>query len=299
MSVSVGVRLGSAALQVVAEDSGADVLHIKGPSVHEQLLGSICVVDLNGSLTSRRVPRSSVDADLLVRPGHVERLFDGLRAHGWHMAYRFEDGSAFEHASTWLREGLAAADIHRTFPGIGVDGEAAFERLWADRETTPIAGYPCTVPSLTAQRLLLILHATRGGDLNGGDIDRAWHHATPAERAAVDALAADLGATVALAAGTGRLDQHRHARDYALWRALSAGDDSRITLWTARVRAQPTLGGRVATAIKLASPKPGRLRHELGREPTPLEVGRAWGTEVVTVVREVGRRLTQGPGGTR
>ena len=293
MPVAVGVQLGCAALQVVADDAGVDLLHIKGPSVHLELLATLPWVDpVTGSPGRQGVARRSIDIDVLVRPSHVDRLFAAMAAHRWVLAYRFEDGSAFEHASTWLREGLAAADVHRTFPGFGIDHEVAFDRLWADRQAMDIGGYLCEVPSLTAQRLSLILHATRGGDLGGGDIHRAWTLATPHDRAEVDALAAELGATVALAAGTGRLDQHRDAREYDLWRVLSTGNHSRIALWKARVRAQPTAWGRVRTAVKLAGPKPGRLRHVLGRDPTPIEVGRAWGKDVLTVAAEVGRRLT-------
>lgn len=293
MEIGHGVELASASLQVIAEDASVDALHIKGPSVHPVLLASQVSVDpVSGASIRRSVARPSIDIDVLVRPSHVDRLFAAMAAHRWVMAYRFEDGSAFEHASTWLREGLAAADVHRTFPGFGIDHEAAFDRLWADRQPMDIGGYLCQVPSLTAQRLILILHATRGGDLGGGDIQRAWTLATLHDRAEVDALAAELGATVALAAGTGRLDQHRDAREHDLWRALSTGNHSRLALWKARVRAQPTAWGRVRTAVKLASPKPGRLRHVLGRDPTPIEVGRAWGKDVLTVAAEVGRRLT-------
>lgn len=103
----------------------------------------------------------------------------------------------------------------------------------------------------------------------------------------MDALAAELNATVALAAGTGRLDLHRSAREYALWRALSTSDLSRSTLWVARVRAEPTLTGRIRTAIVLVAPKPGRLRHRLGREPRVGEVVATWAAEWVKAFREL------------
>lgn len=300
MPLHAGVRLGSAALQVLADDAGIDVLHVKGPSVDPSLLSLTTHVDpVTGDSFQQYVPRSSVDVDLLVRPAHVERLFDTLRGHAWKMAYRFEDGSAFEHASTWLREGLASADIHRTFPGIGVEPEVAFERLWADRGQAVIGGYPCVIPSLTAQRLILILHATRGGDLTGPDLRNAWERATPEQRAELDALAAELRAEVAVAAGTGRLDQHRDAREHDLWRALSTGDHSRLVLLRARVKAQPTFARRARTAFALMAPKPGRLRHGLGREPTPREVVAAWATQVRLAAGEAGALLRRALGGRR
>lgn len=295
MPVFAGVRLGSAVLQVLAEDAGVDVLHIKGPAVHPSLLQVQETSDpVLGVEAGAPRPRNSVDVDLLVRSSHIDRLFGAMREHGWQMAYRFEDGSAFEHASTWTREGLCTADIHRQFPGIGVPPGQAFELLWAERQTIEIAGYPCHAPSLPAQRLILILHATRGGDLQSGDIQRAWWDASPGERAEMDELAATLGAKVALSAGTGRLDQHRGAREHDLWLALSSGDVRRLTLWKARVKAQPTLAGRVRMGVRLAVPKPGRLSHNLGRPPNVFEIAAMWGREARTVGRElsgVARRL--------
>ena len=300
MPVQVGVRLGSAALQVIADTAGVDVLHVKGPSVDPSLLVTTTTIDpTTGADVTRSEPRSSVDVDLLVRPGHVQRLFDAMRAHGWQLAYRFQDGSAFEHASTWLRPGLAAADIHRVFPGIGARPDAAFERLWADRRTVTIGGYPCTVPSVAAQRLILILHAARGGALDGADIRNAWGRATAEQRAELDALAADLRAQVALAAGTGRLEQHRGHREHDLWQALSTGNRSRLVLLRARVRAQPTLPGRAYVALALLTPKPGRLRHRLGREPTLGEVAAAWTHDVRAAAREARALVRRGLRGGR
>lgn len=299
MPVYAGVRLGSAALQVLAEDAGVDALHVKGPAVHPSLLQVQLADDpILGVVAGNPSPRRSVDVDLLVRPSHIERLFTAMESNGWQVAYRFQDGSSFEHAATWVREGLCSADVHRQFPGIGIPAEAAFERLWADRQIQEIAGYPCLVPSIPGQRLILILHATRGGDLRGGDIDRAWWQATPEQRAEIDDLASELGASVALAAGTGRLDQHRTAREHDLWRALASDDRRRIVLWRARVKAQPTLAARVRMAVRLSLPKPGRLAYKLGRQPNLRELASLWGGELRTVAGEVrqgaGRLLSRG-----
>ena len=77
----------------------------------------------------------------------VERLFEVMHRHRWTTAYHFADGSAFEHAATLTHPVLPQADVHRRFPGIGVDAATAFERLWAERHTALIAGTPCPVPS--------------------------------------------------------------------------------------------------------------------------------------------------------
>ena len=148
MPLIAGVPLAAATVQVIADDAGVDLLHIKGASVDPVLLQQVEVADPETGLTLwRPVPRNSVDADVLVRPSHVRRLFAALRAHRWEMVYRFEDGSAFEHAATWIRPGLCHADIHRSFPGIGLNAEQAFEALWNDRHTMMLAGQECRVPA--------------------------------------------------------------------------------------------------------------------------------------------------------
>ena len=290
MPLLAGVPLAAATLQVIAEDAGVDILHIKGAAVDETLLGRVDVTDPDtGEVTSVVVPRNSLDADILVRPSHVKRMFAAMSAHRWSMVYRFEDGSAFEHASTWIRPGVCHADIHRTFPGIGLSPEDAFDALWSDRHTVALAGQPCQVPSLTAQRLILILHAVRGGDLTSPDIARAWGGASDVERSEVDALARRLRAEVALAAATGRLEQHRSARDYLLWKTLSTRDTSRTTLWLARVKAQPGPLKAIRVAFHLIAPKEGRLQRDLGHKPGPADVARAWALQLTMVARELGR----------
>jgi hypothetical protein len=169
----VGIRFTHATIQVLAEANGIDLLHIKGPAVDDRLL-AVLPTDDPPSGAPGTVARYSVDADVLVRPAHVDRLFEVMHGHGWTTAYHFADGSAFEHAATLTHPVLSPADVHRRFPGIGIDAATAFERLWAERHTALIAGTPCPVPSLRAQRLVLIVHAARGGALYHSDIQRSW-----------------------------------------------------------------------------------------------------------------------------
>ena len=135
---------------------------------------------------------------------------------------------------------------------------------------------PCPVPSVTAQRLVLIVHAARGGDLDHPDIRRSWTAATDAEREAVQQLALDVGAEVALAAGTGRLDEYVGARGYELWLALSTGERSLLRIWMARVKAAPTRRAAVRTAVRLLLPNPHRMEATLGRPPTARELSGAY-----------------------
>lgn len=275
MPWSVGIQLTHASIQALAEDSHIDLLHIKGPAVDESLLevrkgsGAPMV-----GVPAPTVARQSADVDVLVRPAHVNRLLAEMHRHGWKTSYRFQDGSAFEHAATMTHPFLAPVDVHRRFPGIGAPG--AFERLWADRHTVLIAGLPCSVPSVTAQRLLLIVHAARGAALGHPDILRSWTDATDEQRAAVQELAVDVGAEVALAAGTGRLDDYAGARGYELWKALSAGETSLVRMWFARVKAEPTKRAALRVAIRLVLPKRHRMETTLGRPPTRREMGRAY-----------------------
>lgn len=286
----VGVRLAHACLQVLAEDHGVDLLHIKGPAVDHSLLQRRGDDDPGGDAPAgSAIPRPSVDADVLVRPGHVERLFAAMTQHGWQMAFDFADGSAFEHASTWSHPVFAHVDVHRQFPGIGIDPSAAFEALWAGRHQTPIAGLPCAVPDVTAQRLILILHAVRGGQLRSSDIDNTWTRATDEQRSQVEALASDLRAQVALAAATGRLADYRDSREHDLWQVLSTGDPSLTRLWLARVRAQPNPVAAIRMGAKLILPNRNRLAQQLGRQPKAGEMARAYRRKAVTLASEVGR----------
>ncbi|WP_353953341.1 nucleotidyltransferase family protein [Knoellia sp. S7-12] len=272
MPWSVGIRFSHAALQALADDHDVDLLHIKGPAVDDTLGGGT---------------RQSIDADVLVRPTHVDRLIAAMHSHGWTTQFLFEDGSAFEHASTLVHPFLAPVDVHRRFPGMDGDPAAAFDRLWNDRHVTDLAGMPCAVPSVTAQRLVLIVHAARGGRLPHADIERSWTSSTPDEREAVIALAANIGAGVALAAGTGRLDEFVGQPGHELWRVLSTGERSRAKIWAARVRSAPTKRAAVRTAIRLIVPNRHRMQTSLGRAPTTREVATAY----VASARSGGREL--------
>lgn len=296
----VGVRFAHASLQVLAEDHGIDLLHIKGPAVHDDLLEVRQGGDAETGEARIVVPRQSVDADILVRPSQVELLFGAMRRHGWSTAFHFEDGSAFEHAATMVHDTLEHVDVHRRFPGIGLAAEAAFDRLWADRGTARIAGIDCWVPSVTAQRLLLILHAIRGGaGEDHPDIRRTWGDASDADRAAVQRLADELRAEVPLAAATGRLEDYRNHREYQLWRLLARGDYTLPALWLARVRAAPTPWAALRTGVRMVLPNPHRMEQWLGRRPTARDLAHAYRQRLALAVVEVGKLVRRARSGGR
>ena len=113
--LAVRLHLGRAAIQTVAGRAAVDVLHIKGDAVDETL---------------RPGGQAGTDIDILVRPAHVPVLDSALRSHGWTVYSTFENGSPFGHAQTYAHDVWGYLDLHRLFPGIGLDPAIAFERFW-------------------------------------------------------------------------------------------------------------------------------------------------------------------------
>lgn len=263
------VHLAHAALQAVADRWGADVLHIKGPAVPSCL-----------GLGERR----SFDADILVRPGHLALLLEGLRTHGWREMKPLATHGVVEHSTTWFHGDLGEADIHLRFPGIQVAPAQAFERLWRDRVTEEIAHRSCTVPDPEHHRLILLLHAARDMERHANDAEMLWEGTTASQREGLLRLAMELDSEVALAAATGRLEVYRDRAEYALWRLYVDGTlvTSGFRKLEAQVGAAPAGSGHVRIlvakyAVNSIVHLPQRLAEKLGRRPTAAEVARAYG----------------------
>lgn len=207
--VTLRVRLAHAAVQAIADVVGADILHIKGPSVDPAL---------------RPEGRASMDADVLVRPAHLKRFFAGLKEYGWQQMKVLRSRGLVEHSMNWYQGELGQMDVHVRFPGIQADPAGAFEQLWMARSVQQIGHQPCVVPDVVAQRLVLLLHAAREVGHNDADVTVAWHAASPAAKDAVRALARELDAEVALAVATGNLEEYRDRPEYDLWRLFADGD---------------------------------------------------------------------------
>lgn len=274
------VHFTHAFLQFVADTEGIDLLHVKGPALHPDLLQR----DAEG----QPVARSSTDADVLVRPQDARRFLKSLEARGCMMHTSFATGSPFEHAATMWSEHLGYADIHRFFPGIGTGPEQAFDDLWTRRETIEVAHRPIAVPSVLDQRLLILLHAARSGFPDNSDKRRAWDDATDDQRSAVRARAHDLKAEVALAAAIGELDRHRLSSSYSLWDQFSRhSQHSRTAEWAARLRAAPTPLGKLAVATRALRVNSDRLALELGHQPTRQELRAAYVARFRRAAREL------------
>ena len=252
----VRLLLGRAAAQVVADEIGADILHIKGDAAHPSL---------------RPGEATGNDVDVLVRPAHVAALDRRLRTYGWRVYSSFVYGSPFGHAQTYLHDSWGYLDLHRWFPGIRVAPEIAFQRLWLDRQGMAFAGIECCVPSVPGQATLLVLNAARGGRGGGADLALSWTHASPQHRTEVERLVDDLDAHVAFAAATGDLEKFRGERDYRLWKVVSAGG-TRAEEWWARVRSARTFRDAMRIAARAPLVNVEHLSIELGRAPTRREI---------------------------
>lgn len=260
MPVRVQVTFSHAALQVVADQAGADVLHIKGVAV-------------DPAFAPHR--RAGTDADVLVRPAHLRILLDAMEAAGWERLSSFDSGSPFGHAATYAHPHWGHADVHRWFPGIGLDPAAAFDLLWSEWERRDLAGVACPVPSPAAHSTLLLLNAARGGGLNlrALDIEALWTHADQTRRDEILALVTELDAHVAFAAATGGLERFREAPDYDLWRIARDGG-TRVAEWRARIKATPRWQDRVRLAARATLVNVDHLTVRLGHRPSPGEVFR-------------------------
>ena len=199
----------------------------------------------------------------------------------------FATGSVFAHAANWWHDDWGWVDVHVSWPGVTVGTEQAFDVLCREGLVHPIAHRDCPVPDLIGQRLILVLHSARSGGT--ADIDYAWDRAGPGEQDAVRALAAELGAEVALAAGIGELEQHRDAATYALWHHFLHGG-SRLDEWRARMAAAPTARAKAELVTAAMRVNRDHLRMELGRPPTRQEVRARQLLRFKRAAREISQR---------
>lgn len=265
--------LARAAVQVIADGAGVDILHIKGDAV-------------DAAFRDPGSPGASgTDVDVWVRPAHVGRMHSALRARGWSVYSTFANGSPFAHAQTYLHDTWGYLDLHRSFPGIEVDAAEAFNVLWAERSATSVAGIDCPVPALPAQALILVLNAARNPSRGGEDVARAWDEAARPTRAAAEALAVRLQGEVAVAAATGRLEDYRGHRSYRLWRAVSQGG-TRSEEWLGRVLAARTWDERRRLIARLPLVNTEHLTIRMGHRPSAGEIVAEFFARPARAVRE-------------
>lgn len=288
--VGLRVHLTHATLQAIADEASIDLLHIKGPALDAALRPTRPSSDPDAEEgETESVPRMSTDADVLVRPSQVDAFMDALDRHGWTIITHFATGSAFEHAATLWHTELGYVDVHRRFPGITVSPAEAFEHFQSRRQPMQIAHRQVWVPCVDDQRLLLVLHAARGGGLADSDVQLVWVNATEEVRERTRAIAAQLDAEVALAAATGQLEDYSDDPTYELWKLFSLGNSSRLAEWRARIKAEPTRRGRVRLMARSFLVNTDHLAMELKRPPTRREIA----GEYVVRVRTLGTEMTR------
>lgn len=277
VALDARIELCHAALQHLADRHEVDLLHLKGLAFRPRW---------------RSRAGGGSDADVLVRPSHVRRFLRAIEAAGWHRRSRFHTGSPFGHAQTYWHDHLGYADVHRFFPGMAAD-EGTFDVLWAGRDETALAAVGCPVPDEPAQALIFMLNETRNGPGPVPAARLADLDGTPLGEA-VAALVPRVGAQVAHAAATGRLDDVRDRREHDLWRAITTGS-GRVEEWRARVKAQPRFGGKVLTVLRAPLVNTEHLTNIRGRRPSPGEIATEFVHRARRAVVEV--RAARRPGG--
>jgi hypothetical protein len=150
-------------------------------------------------------PRAYVDGDLLVRPGAERQVASVLGSLDFIPELNELEMPSWwrEHAVGWNRRNGAMVDIHRSLPGIGVEPERLWKRLWEDSVPFVVGGHACRALSLPARALHLTLHAAQHGPDSQplGELSRAMDRADEATWGAAARLATDLEATPAFVAG--------------------------------------------------------------------------------------------------
>lgn len=254
--LKVRILLSHAHLQNLAETVGADLLHIKG-----YIFGQ----------DTYPTTRTSTDVDILVRPSHVDRLVAALKSAGWEVLTTFETGSDYHHAMTVYHPTWGLADVHRAFPGLGLDNTLTFEKLWQQRRTKFIAHFPCTTTSLIDSRILVYIHAARSTSPVKSDVIYLEELLDENEKSAVQIRVKELDAELAYAAALGTIDQYANRRDYLLWKTASQ-KSSDVVRWYARVKAAKGPIAKTKTIIDIFTVNRDHLAMELGHAPSPREV---------------------------
>ncbi|GAA1059030.1 hypothetical protein [Agromyces bracchium] len=269
---AVRLHLGRAAVQTLAGQVGVRLLHIKGDTVDRSI---------------RKNASPGTDIDILVDPGQIDALDTALRARGWRIYSTFVGGSPFGHAQTYLHDTWGYLDVHRSFPGIGIPPEQAFDRLWSSRGAVDVSGVSCAAPDLTSQAVIAILNAARSRQRS--ELDGAWSDADSERRNEIEREVDVLDARLAFDAAFGRLDAHRGAREFKLWKAVTEGG-GRVEEWWGRILAEQSLSARVALVLRAPLVNRTHLEHQLGRPPTRRDVFYEFLNRPIRGVRELLRQ---------
>lgn len=248
------VLLAHARIASLAETHGLHVLHVKGyAAVHGVYAPG----------------RTSTDVDVLTTEAEAPRLIRVLQEQGWEVITDFSHGSIFGHAATLRHRQLGYADVHRFFPGLGLDPAQTFETLWRQRTRRIRAGHSLPVPSLDHQRLLVLVHASRDPVRRMSDVTALRQLCTDEEWARLRETARQFHAEAAWQAATGENIGGDPAQ-VALYLGMGAGV-SELELFLLQWRATPRLAARFALLGRTLPVNRAHLSMSLGRAATTAD----------------------------
>lgn len=131
----------------VAEQESIDAVFIKGPAMFRQGL---------------RTRQHSGDVDVWVPAHQLDRLANALVPWGWNAAPEPWSHGLINHSVTLLPDEWGCEiDLHRQFPGVGVNDDMAFRVLLDHCNELEFAGVSLRVPNRPAQASIAALHFCR------------------------------------------------------------------------------------------------------------------------------------------
>jgi hypothetical protein len=142
------IDLATAWVSFRASRLGIRTLVLKGPVAFRQRL---------------RAEKVSADVDVLVEPGHVERLIVELASAGWHERFTPAIPWLIElHSTTLIHKNWPIdIDVHHYWPGFLGDRTLIFNELWRLKSSHDVAGVTVFAPDRVSNSLVLALHALR------------------------------------------------------------------------------------------------------------------------------------------
>src|SRR5690606_32187044 len=113
-----------------------------------------------------------------------------------------------------------------------------------------------------------------------------WDDASSELRVEIEGEVNALNARLAFDAAFGCLEDHRDAREYRLWKAVTEGG-GRVDEWWGRLHAAPTLRARIGVVLRAPLVNRAHLEHRLGRTPTPSDILREFFARPIRGLREL------------
>jgi len=246
---SLAVDLWAVEAASALGESGIPCILLKGASLQRLLYAD-------------GTPRAYRDVDLLISPESREGTAIVLSRLGYQPFYG-EETSYPAYYDLWNRERDAAViDLHWTLWGVGVGPAEVWRRLSLSTERIPVGGADLDALDRTACTFHIALHAARHGPAfvrSRTDLERALDQLGTEVWSEAAALAAELDATEAFAAGLRLLEPGRRLAEelglpagVSVETALLSTSAPPLSLGFAELAETPGLRGKM-----------GRIRREL------------------------------------